>query len=282
MMFNLWTRYGALNSGPVFDAFSHGAVRLGFKCNSNIPGDNSIDVIWSVLWHGRMADNKRIWEQARKEGRMVIVLEVGSIQRGQTWKVGLNGINRDAYFGPTNNTSERAEKFNLKLLPWRSSGDKILICTQHEKSLQWQNMPKTADWLINTISEIRKYSDREIVIRPHPRSPIYNFKHDFKNVSVQVPAKINGTYDSYDLNFNDYWATINWSSSPAIHSIINGIPAIVGPSSMAYDVAEHDIKNIENPHMPERQQWLNDYAWTEFTLEEIADGLPLSRLTNLL
>ena len=39
---------------------------------------------------------------------------------------------------------------------------------------------------------------------------------------------------------------------------------------------------IEHPIMPERQQWLNDYAWTEFSIKEIKAGLPLKRLTKVL
>jgi hypothetical protein len=34
--------------------------------------------------------------------------------------------------------------------------------------------------------------------------------------------------------------------------------------------------------MPDRQQWLNDYAHTEWTVTEIADGLPLTQLENYL
>jgi hypothetical protein len=34
--------------------------------------------------------------------------------------------------------------------------------------------------------------------------------------------------------------------------------------------------------MPERTQWLNDYAWTEFTIDEISQGIPLNRLTSQL
>jgi len=34
--------------------------------------------------------------------------------------------------------------------------------------------------------------------------------------------------------------------------------------------------------MPDRTMWFNDYVWTEFTIEEIASGLPLKRLTSKL
>jgi len=39
---------------------------------------------------------------------------------------------------------------------------------------------------------------------------------------------------------------------------------------------------IEYTQTPDRTQWLNDYAWTEYTVEEIAAGLPLKRLTKRL
>ena len=111
-----------------------------------------------------------------------------------------------------------------------------------------------------------------------------SIEHEFKNVKRQAPKQIDNTYDDFDMSFDNVWATISWSSNPGIHSIINGIPAFVGPSSLAYPVA-NDIDflhDIENPMTSDRQQWLNDYAWTEFTLEEISQGLPLKRLTSAL
>jgi len=95
MKFNLRRRYGALNSGPVFDAFHSGANALGHDVV--VDSDDGIDVIWSVLFNGRMAGNRAIWERNIQKSKPTIVLEVGGISRGTTWKVGLNGINRDAY-----------------------------------------------------------------------------------------------------------------------------------------------------------------------------------------
>jgi len=86
MKFNLWTNYGALNSKPVFDAFASGAQSLGYDVTFN-NNDGGIDVIWSVLWNGRMAKNKAIWERNMAQSKPTIVLEVGGIKRGTTWKV---------------------------------------------------------------------------------------------------------------------------------------------------------------------------------------------------
>jgi len=84
------------------------------------------------------------------------------------------------------------------------------------------------------------------------------------------------------MQFNNIHATVSYSSNPGIHSILAGVPAFVGTNSLAYDVANDIdfIHDIENPLMPERTQWLNDYAHTEFTIEEIAQGIPLNYLTS--
>ena len=279
MRFSLWTSYGALNSKPVFDAFAHSLVSNGHIVTHNdINAD--VNVIWSVLFNGRMAGNQSVWQQKKP----TIVLEVGGINRGTTWKVGLNGINRDAYFGEQDNDRSRADSLGLVCKPWRSNGDFILICGQHDKSLQWQNMPVLATWAIDTIKTIRMYSKRPIIFRPHPRCPLPNIEHKFKNVHRQAPKKLNGTYDNFDIGFDNVHATVSYSSNPGVHSIINGIPAFVGHSSLAYDVA-NDIDfmhDIEAPFMPDRTQWLNDYAHTEYTLEEISQGLPLNLLTSKL
>ena len=281
MNFNLWTQYGALNSKPVFDAFRQGAYALGHTCSDN-NSNNGIDVIWSVLFHGRMAGNKAIWERARSQGRPVVVLEVGGIQRGTTWKVGLNGINRDAYFSDDmQHDDSRAAKLGLKLKPWRKNGDYILICGQHDKSLQWNNLPRMSKWVMDTIDEIQKHSDRSIIFRPHPRCPLHDIEHQYRNVYRQNPAKVAGTYDDFNLTFAGAHAVVNYSSNPGPQAIIAGIPAFVSASSLAYDAA-NDIDflhDIDEPLLTDRQPWLNNYAYTEYSLDEIASGVPLKNLT---
>jgi hypothetical protein len=218
------------------------------------------------------------------KSKPTLVLEVGGISRGKTWKVGLNGINRDAYWGDIDNDDSRVSLLGLEVKPWRTTGEYILICGQHDKSLQWNNMPKMSVWVMNTITEIQKHTDRPIIFRPHPRCTLPSIEHEFKNVRRQTPKQTPGSYDDFDIDYSNVYATVSYSSNPGIHSVLEGVPAFVSPSSLAYDVG-NDIDffhDIEVPLTPDRQQWLNDYAWTEFTVEEISQGLPLKRLTSKL
>ena len=279
MRFSLFKEYGAMNSKPVFSAFEQSLKEAGHTVTeSDMHAD--VAVIWSVLFNGRMTGNKPVWDYYTRTGKKVIVLEVGGIKRGTTWKVGLNGINRDAYFGPSDNDNTRAEHLGLRLGDWRKSGEYILICGQHDKSLQWRNMPRMSNWFLQTYDTIRKHTDRPIIFRPHPRCRLEHIESGLKYVYRQDPRHIGGTYDDFDMGFDNVYCTVSWSSNPGIHSVIDGVPAFVGPSSLAYDVAGHDLNLIEYTQTPDRTQWLNDYAWTEYTVEEIANGLPLKRLTK--
>jgi len=280
MKFSLWTHNGALNSRPVFDAFDNSLVDAGHDVLYNdISAD--VNVIWSVLWNGRMARNEAVWNQDKP----TIVLEVGGIKRGTTWKVGLNGINRDAYFGDyMGHDSSRSDLLELKVKPWRTDGEYILICGQHDKSLQWKNMPRMSNWFLQTYDEIRKHTDRPIIFRPHPRCRLPHIERGLKHVYRQEPQHVTNTYDDFDMGFNNVHCTISYSSNPGIHSVMAGVPSFVSTHSLAYDVG-NDIDflhDIEQPIMPDRTEWLNNYAYTEYTVDEIAQGIPLKRLTDKL
>ena len=281
MKVSLFREHGAQNSKPVFDAFAD-----SLRSNGHVVVDNSYDcdvgVIWSVLWNGRMAPNKKIWEDFHNLNKKVIVLEVGGLVRGKTWKVAIDGINRDANFGNGGNDSTRANQLGLKLKPWSLGGDRIIICGQHDKSNQWKDMPTMSTWLLDTIKQIRERTDMPIVWRPHPRCPVPGIEHEYKNVRREQPIQVKDTYDDFDFDCTGAYAVVNWSSNPATHAVMQGVPVFVGPSSLAYDVGNKDFTTIGMPKRPDRTQWLNDIAHTEWTLEEIAEGKPLNRLTSYL
>ena len=97
MKIALFPEYGSLNSQPVFEALIRHLQSKNEKIMVN-KYDNTCDVavIWSVLWQGRMEKNKKVWDDFRSQGKPVVVLEVGGLRRNHTWKMAINGINRDA------------------------------------------------------------------------------------------------------------------------------------------------------------------------------------------
>lgn len=265
----------ALQSETVWQAFLDGC-----KKNNITPIENSMDadaaVIWSVLWYGRLKLNQQVYNHYRSQGKPVFIIEVGALNRGVTWKIALNHITSFGTYPNTRNLDfNRPKKLNLKLYPTQQNrNSEILIATQHQYSLQWENLPTITQWVDQKIQEIRTYTDRPIIVRPHPRFPIKVMQ--LKNVSIQHPIKIPNTYDKYDLN-NGFHALVNHNSGPSIQSIIQGTPTVCDQSSLAYPVST-PISQIDDPTVPDREEWFIKICHTEWTVEEIRQGLPIQRL----
>jgi hypothetical protein len=234
-------------------------------------------IVWSVLWSGRMASNKQVYEHYRAQDKPVIVVDVGALYRGETWKIAVNHINRLGYYGHTENLDmDRPRKLGVSLAINLSRNPAILIAAQHRFSLQLANQDHEA-WIIEQIELIRQVSDRPIVVRPHPRSPLQMASLN-KTITVEKPQKIANTYDSYNMHF-DYHAVVNYCSGPGIQAAISGTRPIVGVYSLASPVSVK-IENLDKPYDTDRDQWLVEICHTEYTVKEIEQGLWLQRLSS--
>lgn len=276
MRFGLFQEFGAKNSQPVFESFRQGLDALGLEYRSH-DMDADVAVIWSVLWAGRMRHNRDVWLHFRNKQRPVIVLEVGMLDRGRTWKMCLNGTGSYAYHGHGLDL-DRPRRLGIEVRPWRQSGDHILVCAQRTDSLQWSGQPDTEQWLEQVRDRIRLYTQRPLVLRPHPRQRI----SVPSGYVINLPRPLAGTYDHFDFEkgASQAWAVINHNSGPGVQAVLGGVPAFVDASSLAAPVANLNLSQIESPEMPDRGRWLIQLCHTEWTIQEIATGWPLQRLLS--
>tara|TARA_Y100000385_G_C13060912_1_gene624360 strand:- start:465 stop:1334 length:870 start_codon:yes stop_codon:yes gene_type:complete len=282
MKIEAWPMHGPLNSKNIFAKLIQSMQKTGDNVSVNKEIDGDVAVIWSVLWQGRMRNYKQIWQRYRQANKPVIVLEVGGMRRNKSFKIAINGVNRKADFANQDVDNTRWPLFNHTLKPWKQTGNKILILGQHDASEQWNGMPSMNIWFEQQINEIRKYTDRPIQVRPHPRNPIgFDYKK-YKDVSLVRPVMDRNTVD--DTNFKDTlkdaWAVVNHSSNPAMEAVINGIPVFVSADSLCYDVGNHSLSDINNPKMPDRREWTEKLSYTEWFEDEIENGSPWQRIRN--
>jgi len=272
MKFKLYREYGALNSVPVFNVVEAGLRSLG---HSVVSSQEDIPVIWSVLWNGRMKANKAIYEKAVQEQQPIMIIEVGNLHRNKTWRISLNHVNNLGIFGNDSDLdNDRPKKLGIILKNPRSDRKQsILLTAQHHYSLQWEGMPDLPTWTKEVVFKVRQFSDRLIVIRPHPRCP---YTIQIPNTKIELPTRLPNTYDDFNIDYN-YHCVINHNAGPAVKAAIEGIPVICDQSSLAYDVSD-GIENIENLKLKPREDWLIKLCHTEWTTDEIAKGIPFARL----
>ena len=241
--------------------------------------ENSVDadavLIWSVLWHGRMLANREIYRKYREQGRPVIVADIGTLHRGVTWKLAVNHITRQGYYGHTQDLDwDRPRKLGLSLQTGVAVKPAVLIAAQHSQSLQLENIVQE-QWIDSVVQQLRKVTDRSIVIRPHPRCRLSSQQLP-KNCVIEQPRKLAGTYDNYNIDYS-YHAVVNYNSGPGIQAALAGTRPIVDQSSLASPVSI-DMFGIEQPYLVDRELWLTQIAHTEYTLNEIKQGLWLKRI----
>lgn len=159
---------------------------------------------------------------------------------------------------------------NINLRDWRTMGDHILICTQRNGGWSMQGLNVVA-WLNQTITELRKYTDRPIIVRGHPGD-----REAKKYLNVKTKTWTLSKNDSILEDFKNAHAVITYNSSPGVASSIEGIPAFVTDptpqTSQAYDVANVGLEKIENPELRDRQPWIEKIAMCHWKFEETGSG----------
>ena len=228
-----------------------------------------------------------VHELAKKFKVRKLILDCGYLRNNRWEKKNIVdryvGIGYDRFKGHgkyynSNSLSDRWHKLNLELKPWRKTGDNILILGQTRFGSSTIHLD-ILRWYEKMIKKIRQYTDKPIRLLSHPNQKIFPtkaFNKDKRNKII--PAKADITKE-----FKNSWCTVAKTSGATIESLLNGIPVITNDDlCSSYEVAEHDIKNIMNPRMPDRKQWLYNLCYSQWNLEEIAEGLPWSHLRQYL
>ena len=268
----------AKNSQPVMSAVLDCLQARGIQTQENSMSSDAA-IIWSVLWAGRMAANQAVYEHYRAQGRPVIIIEIGALYRGDTWKIAVNNITADGYYGHIDNLDwDRPKKLRISLATQFDPRPNIIVALQHDRSLQVTGLDMTG-WLHSTLNILKNSTDRPITVRPHPRCKL-KLNDLPQGVTVEIPNRLPNTYDSFDMHY-DCHALVNINSGPGIQAAIAGVRPLVSPSSLAYPVGM-SFAQIEQPYAQDRDTWLTQVCHTEYTLDELQRGTWISRLAPAL
>jgi hypothetical protein len=268
----------AKNSQPVMSAVLGCLQSRGIQTQANSWTADAA-IIWSVLWNGRMAANQQVYQHYRAQGLPVIVIEIGTLHRGVTWKVAVNNITADGYYGHQDHLDwDRPSKLGISLSTQSVLQPNIVVALQHTRSLQLQGIDIN-NWLIDTVQHIRTHTDRPITVRPHPRCKFAPPSLP-KDVVIESPKLLVQTYDSFDLHYNCH-AVVNFNSGPGVQAALAGVRPLVDATSLAAPVGI-DFAEIERPYQKDRESWLVQICHTEYTVEELAQGIWLNRIAPAL
>ena len=164
----------------------------------------------------------------------------------------------------------------LSLKDYRTTGTHILLCVQRNQGWSMGTLDNQ-EWTLDTIAQIRKHSDRPIVVRLHPGDkeikriikaggPLCRIKFDYSVILSQN--------DNLRDDLRNCWAVVNHNSSPGVGGAIEGYPIFVTDptNSQCREIANTDFSTIENPHMPDRQAWVERISMSHWKFDELKSG----------
>lgn len=158
--------------------------------------------------------------------------------------------NLDGYFRIVHNdfwhngikkfSSDRFEKLNLEISPQKSTGSYIIVSEPTEDASNYYDLQ---NWTNNTVEELKKYTDRKIILH---------------NRNSKVPL---------DELLKNAWAFVSDHSSAGFKAMLKGVPAFYTNKTLK-EVG--DIRNIEKHKINEKI--ISNLAYCQWTLAEIASG----------
>lgn len=185
-----------------------------------------------------------------------------AIEQGRNWYYGDHAyFRRRQYFRITKNayqhdcvgeaTPKRFERLNWTIKPWQT-GKKILICPQHERFFALHGLNKQ-QWVNNTISELKKYTNRPIEVRDKRGG--------------------NNTEQEFDGALHNVHAVVVYTSVAGMQAALAGVPCFATHDCVSSKFGSMDLSKIESPIKPDNREQL---AWVladnQWTLSEIARG----------
>lgn len=165
---------------------------------------------------------------------------------------------------------------DIKVKDYRKNGDHVLILLQRNGGWSMNGLD-VQDWAISAITQIRKHTDRPIVVRAHPGDG--RAKHYLARKSPLCKIKFSkavrlSTNQSLIDDLENCWAAVNYNSSPTVGAAIEGVPIFVTDPecSQCAEIANTDLSKIDNPVLYDRQAWLQRLAMSHWNFDELKSG----------
>jgi hypothetical protein len=274
----------------ILDNFCQGVIRSGdnaiaHRGNMAIPCDVAL-IQGFVHEHGKSAPHLQLRQQAvdlqKRNGKRSLIVDSnlflyadpGNTKRYLRYSFDgvfpTTGFYFDKDIDPTR-WQRIGANLNIHLKSYRTTGSHILICLQRNGGWSMRGL-NVQNWLDQTILNIRQYSDRPILVRMHPGDKKIKqvLKINHRNVTVSPQDR------PLTVDLKNAWATVVYNSSPSVASIIEGVPAFLTDPNPEYsqscEVANNDLAKIENPALPERQNWIERISMCHWNFDELRSG----------
>tara|TARA_Y100001937_G_scaffold55525_1_gene76497 strand:+ start:521 stop:1432 length:912 start_codon:yes stop_codon:yes gene_type:complete len=182
--------------------------------------------------------------------------------------------------GDTTRNNQIIKHMNIDIKPWRTDGKHIcLFLNRGIGGFSTFGKP-CYEWAKETIEEIRKYSDRPILIRSHRHAgENQQLKEDRKNLDFilsnykDITHTRLGETSIYD-DLKNAWACVVYTSTSGAVAMLEGIPMFsTHEACFSHKWSAGNLSDIEKPALKDRTNYITHYANAHWNLEEVRQGI---------
>ena len=180
----------------------------------------------------------------------------------------------------TSRNDQIMKDLNLQIKPWRKDGEHIcLFLNRGIGGFSTFGKP-CYEWARETVQEIRKHSDRPILIRSHKHAgENAQLIEDKKNLHYildnykDVTHTQFGKTDIFD-DLKNAWACVVHTSTSGAVAMLEGIPMFsTHEACFSHKWSAGKLSDIENPILKDRTYFITHYANAHWNLNEVRQGL---------
>lgn len=134
----------------------------------------------------------------------------------------------------------------------KHNGQDIIILPPTDFICNLYHYGSTNEWIEKTINEIKKHTDRNIIIK----------RKEDKQYSLESL-------------YEKAYCIVSSQTTAVIDSLIKGIPSFCEDISCAKPLSKINLSQIETPHYPtyeEVENWIGSLLCCQYTIEEIFNG----------
>ena len=287
-------------------AFKHHVKRKNFPIRFSLPNWNVVmfdkeidfeaDVYWQLNVQGILKKIDPAYDYIAKTGKPVLVCEstpfrknsyIPNVLKSWRYRVGWNHFLNTGKFYNKNSPSDRwkilKKDQNIQIENF-TDGEYILICLQNRRDSTlnslYNNWSTYEEWFNNLIIEIRKYSDRKIIVRPHLDTGSWVLQNiltrNDSSIELSKTFRDRTLFEGgkgLEFDIRNSKVVLGYNTNALVEAVCLGKPVIaLSKESMTWDISNR-LEDIESLNYDiNRTQWLYDMAYTQWTLEEIANG----------
>jgi lipopolysaccharide biosynthesis glycosyltransferase len=211
----------------------------------------------ALVIRGLGGTSQKALKHCMEQGRDFYAIDTGYLQPGS--RKDYHRVTKNALqnLGPIiERPTDRLGRLSWKAKKFRP-GDFILICPPSEKVMKFYNKD-LEKWMKETVTEIKKYTDRPIKIRQKPT------------------RRERVTNDTIWDAMEGAHCVLTYNSIAATEALLNGVPAIALAPNAATVLCNTKISEIENLNIPTRDEvtaFAAHLSYCQFTANELRTGL---------